>query len=102
MSHVNDFVCDECGTWCSVAEVDGSPVPLVLYIVAGVPPEYAGPAVDLNAPGIKVPIFVRDLMRQPIPRREYCVGCFAKAFGLALVEAEQAPEKAEPAPAPQT
>jgi hypothetical protein len=85
MSHVNDFICDHCGTWCSSAEIDGQSVPLVLYVVAGIPPDYAGPKVDLNAPGLKVPELVRELMRQPVARREYCVRCFAQQFGLPLV-----------------
>jgi len=87
MAHINDFACDDCGTTCSQATVDGKSVPLVVYVVVGVPPAYQGPPVGLNDPGVKVPELIRELMRQPTPRREWGVECFAKEFGLTLVEA---------------
>jgi len=93
MAHVNDFICDYCGEWCSTVVVDGKLVPLVVYVVTGVPPDYGGAPVGLNDPGVKVPTFIRDLMAQPVPRREFCVRCFAKAFNLELVEVVQPPPK---------
>jgi hypothetical protein len=90
MAHTNDFLCDACGEFCSTIMVDGKLVPLVVYLVAGVPPDYPGPPVNLNGPGVKVPDLIRELMAQPIARREYCVPCFAKAFNLKLVAAPQA------------
>jgi len=99
MAHIQDYVCDNCGEWCSTVMVDGKLVPLVIYIVAGVPPDYGGSAVDLNAPGVKVPEVIRELMTKPVPRAEYCVSCFAKAFGLPLVERQPIPRpKLAPAP----
>jgi len=92
MAHINDFACDDCGQICSQATVDGKSVPLVIYMVVGVPPTYKGPAVGLNDPGVKVPAILRELMAQPTPRREWCAACFAKHFGLPLVEAPQEPD----------
>jgi hypothetical protein len=80
---VNDQICDVCGRWCSSVDIDGKPVPLVVYVGAGLPPDYAGPPVDLNGPGVKVPEIVREIMAQPIARREFCVECFAKALASA-------------------
>lgn len=94
MAHVNDFICDDCGEWCSTVVVDGKLVPLVIYVVAGVPPDYGGSAVDLNANGVKVPAVIRELMAQPVARKEWCVRCFARAFGLESVEAIAPPVKA--------
>jgi hypothetical protein len=91
--HVNDYVCEVCGAWCAASDP-----PLVVYLVAGTPPGYVGPPVDLNARGVQVPTLVRELMAQPVARREWCVPCFAKAFGLALVEAQPGPL---PRPLPQ-
>lgn len=85
MARVNDYICDRCGRACSTVVVHGKLIPLVIYIVAGTPPDYPGP-VDLNAPGVKVPELIRDLMAQPVARREWCVDCFAKEFGLELRE----------------
>lgn len=97
MAHVNDYVCDVCGTWCSNAEVDGKPVPLVVVVNMGVPPDYPG-VLELNASGVRVPPLVRELMAQPIARREYCVPCFARTFGLPLVAAPAPPPRREPTP----
>lgn len=100
MAHVNDFICDDCGHWCSTVEIDGKLVPIVVYIVAGVPPDYGGTAVDLNAPGVKVPVFIRELMAQLVARREFCVPCFARRFDLELVTVK-APEPVELVKAPE-
>lgn len=92
---VNDYICDTCGESCGEGcEINGKKIPLVAYLVVGVPPSYKGEPVDLNAPGSYVPQIVRELMAQPIARREWCVKCFAKAFGLELLEAPQ-PEAAD-------
>lgn len=99
MARQDDFICDDCGQFCTTVEVDGKLVPLVLYVVAGVPGDYPG-QLDLNAPGIKVPAFVRELMRQQVPRREMCVNCFAVRFSLVLEEAPRPPAKDPVATAP--
>jgi len=78
----NDFICDVCGESCAKCAV-----PLVAYLVVGTPPSYSGPPVDLNAAGVKVPAIIRELMAQPVARREWCVSCFSRAFNLPLVEA---------------
>jgi hypothetical protein len=91
MAHVNDFLCDDCGRWCSTVTIDGKPVPLVVYVVAGVSPDYAGAPVGLNDPGVKVPAFIRELMARPVPRQEWCVECFAKRFGVPLEAAPEPP-----------
>lgn len=75
-----------CDGGCGCQNIAGESTPLVVYIVVGQVPNSGAP-VDLNAPGVKVPAIVRELMAQPVPRREYCVRCFAKAFGLELVAA---------------
>lgn len=92
MAHMNDFVCDRCGEFCSTVVIDGKTVPLVVYLVAGKPPDFPG-EFDLNAPGIRVPEFIRSLMALPVPRIEWCVKCFAEEFGLELVEADRRPRE---------
>ena len=101
MAHMNDFICDNCGRWCSAIDIEGKMVPLVVYIVAGVPPDYAGPPIDLLAPGVKVPAIIRELMARPVARKEYCVECFAKEMGLELEEAKQPEAQKEEPPTPQ-
>ena len=94
MARTNDFICDACGEFCTTVMIAGKLVPLVVYIVAGVPDDYPG-QVDLNAPGVRVPEIIRALMRQPVPRKEFCVPCFAKTLGLELVEAKPTPALAK-------
>jgi hypothetical protein len=81
------FYCDRCGqsVWHShVQGLDGEPVrcPIVVYVVAGQPADTGDP-VDLNT--VKVPQYLRDLMAQPVARRDLCVNCFAEEFGLEMV-----------------
>jgi hypothetical protein len=83
--HIHDFVCDDCHQ-----PVSQQPIPMVVYIVAGIPPGLGNP--DLNMPDVQVPTFIRELMAQPVARRDWCVACFAKAFNLPLT--------APPAPVP--
>ena len=92
MAHVYDFLCDTCGESCGAGcMIDGVTIPLVAYMVVGVPSSYKGPPFDLNAPGVKVPQLVRDIMAPPVARREWCIKCFAAALGLPVVEAVAVP-----------
>lgn len=88
-----DYLCDKCGASCAACTIDGVAVPLVAYMVIGTPPSYDGPPFNLNTKGVKLPAIVREIMAQPIARREWCVKCFAASFGLELVEAPQAEDE---------
>ena len=76
MANVQDFACDICGQRVSEA----SP-PILVYIVTGQMPN-TGPPVDLMT--TPAPALVRELMAQPIARREYCLPCFGQAIGQPL------------------
>lgn len=94
MQHT-DFLCDTCGESCGEGcTINGKKLPLVAYMVVGIPPgaklldQNSPGTLDLNAPGIFVPQIVRELMAQPVARREWCMKCLAKAFKLPLVDAK--------------
>lgn len=64
------YHCDCCGEDCCSVEC-----PVVIYIVAGNPnPE--GGFVDPE----KLPPFVRQLLKQPTSRVEFCPHCFSEMF----------------------
>lgn len=87
---VTRHVCTGCQTSIYNVIVDGVRVPIVVNLWAG-QPEDTGPILDLNAPGVKVPSFLREMMSTPLATAELCVVCAAKAFGVPLVTAEDDP-----------
>lgn len=87
MANVQDYDCDICGE-----RIGASPRPILVYIVAG---QLRGDPLDLNT--VPTPPLLREIMAQPIARREFCIECFAKAIGQPLEVVTPAP--ADPAAA---
>jgi hypothetical protein len=63
------YYCDCCGESCSGEN------PLVIYVVAGNPSPEGG-YVDPE----QLPPFVRQLLKQPTSRVEFCAHCFGEMF----------------------
>lgn len=92
MPQLTRMYCSNCRESIYNCTIDGVRVPLVLYFVVGQPAD-TGPTLDVNAPGVQVPSFVRELMQPHVPtaRVELCIACVAELFGTALVTAEEDP-----------
>ena len=82
MAKHTDFRCDLCGESCADTKVNGVTVPLLIYTVVGVAPNAEADTIDTQrAP---MPDEIRAIATQAVPRREYCVNCYAKTHGLAM------------------
>lgn len=92
MPQLNRMYCSNCQNSVFNTMIDGVRVPLVLYFVIGQPAD-TGPTLDVNAPGVKVPSFVREMMQPhvPVARAELCMNCVAEVFGVKLVTSEEDP-----------
>ena len=92
MSQLVRMYCSNCKTSIFNCIIEGVRVPLVLYFVVGQAAD-TGPLLDVNAPGVRVPSFVRELMQPHVPtaRVELCIKCVAEIFGVALVTAAEDP-----------
>lgn len=87
MPMLNRQYCTRCKESVFNRLIDGVRVPLVFYFVVGIPDDVG--EVDINAPGLKVPSFVREIMQTALPRIELCMQCVAEVFGVALVTAAE-------------
>lgn len=92
MPQLSRHYCTRCKKSIYNVEIEGQRVPLVVYFVVGQPADTGDP-LDVNANGVKVPSFIRELMATPAgtQRVELCVPCVAEVFGVALVTAEEDP-----------
>lgn len=88
MAQGQRYHCDRCGESVYNCLIEGVRVPIVVYMVAGVIPDYPTPFDD-SAPDVKMPQMVREMMDLPESRVEWCVACLAEVFGLRLVTAEE-------------
>ena len=84
MANVHDYDCDLCGE-----RIGESATPILVYVVTGQVPN-TGEPVDMNQ--VPAPALVRELMAQPIARREFCLACFAKTIGQPLEAVAPAPD----------
>lgn len=87
MPQVSRHLCSNCGQSVFNCLINGQRVPLVFYMVVGQPAD-TGEPLNVNAPGVKVPSFVRELMKPEVltARIELCMRCLAEVFGLPLVD----------------
>lgn len=85
MPSVNRHHCTRCGG--GIHEMDA---PVVVQITVG-QPEDTGPALDVNGAGVRLPSFVREIMKTTLPRVELCVECAAAVLGVPLVTVEEDP-----------
>jgi hypothetical protein len=85
MPQVARHYCTRCGQSIYNCVIDGVRVPLLAYLVVGQPAD-TGPTIDLNAPGVKVPSFVRTMLAADTPRVEFCMQCLADVLGQPLIE----------------
>lgn len=93
MPQLQRFFCSNCLRPIDEVTIEGKPVPLVVYLVVGQPPD-TGPPVDLDeGSGVKVPSWVREIMQPHVPtaRVELCIPCVAEVFGTKLVTADADP-----------
>jgi hypothetical protein len=92
MPQLSRHYCTLCKKSIYNVEIDGQRIPLVAYFVVGQPADTGDP-LDVNADGVKLPSFVRELMQTPggTQRVELCIACLADVFGLALVTAADDP-----------
>jgi hypothetical protein len=93
MPQLQRFFCSNCKRPIDEIQIEGKPVPLVVYFVVGQPPDTGAP-VDLDeGSGVKVPSWVREIMQPHVPtaRVELCIPCVAEIFGTKLVTADADP-----------
>ncbi len=77
---------------CFIKGPDGElhRVPWFLRLNGGQPDD-TGPALDVLAPNIRVPSFVRALVLSPLGRIELCVACVVEVFGVPAVTKDEDP-----------
>lgn len=84
--------CKESVYNCFIEGPDGEQhrVPYFLRLNGGQPDD-TGPELDVLAPNIRVPSFIRALVLSPLGRIELCVKCVIEVFGVPAVTAEEDP-----------
>lgn len=92
MPQMSRYHCSRCKESIFNCLIDDKRIPLVFYMVVGQIPD-AVEDLDVNAEGVKVPSFIREMMATPggTQRIDLCIKCLAEVFGLDLVAAADDP-----------
>lgn len=89
-STISRFYCTRCTRSVYNCIIDGVRVPIVLQFNIGQIPDSGAP-LDVNAPGVKVPAWIREAMQPYVPSANgnLCMDCVAEVFGTPCVDAEE-------------
>jgi hypothetical protein len=92
LNRVSCTRCKESIYNCMIEGPDGQQhrVPWLLRLIGGQPDDTGAP-LDVLAPNIRVPSFVRALVLSPLGRIELCVKCVVEVFGVPAVTASEDP-----------